>query len=415
MKRIFLATAIFFLQMMVFGQGDKDLLNKTTEYLEEYEPKVIIHEKFGKGKDEFGIYELPPELKSKNLDEIGLRGPSAMDIDKEGNIYIFDAVNWRVKKYNKEGKLKEIIQLSKEPPELQEFNGFSGGYPGPGFGFGSWTETEDIRISDNNIFICAENPGTHFPYEYFIRKYTLQGNLISLIFPDAIKKEVADTLEREGIKYECYECEDPRFISMKLCLPDDYIPIEGCDVSHPWVMLSYFKRPSKVKVYMDYKRGFDEDFFTIGKFPGVEGGKVPEKVKESYKILAKSEVLLLFYLEDKERLEKVINFPPEIWTSVGIIEDTDGKVYQILEEGEPGFGVIVEDTNGNIYVQTGDGLQRREIVLKYDFKGELVAKILLFDSLVKRVFVSWNGDVYQIVWNGNLEEGVKIIRWERKR
>jgi len=71
---------------------------------EVYVPKVIIEGKWGSGPGEFGI--IPSEYEAPT-------GPKEFQIDLEENIYVLDAVNSRIQKFNSKGKLELIIEGEK--------------------------------------------------------------------------------------------------------------------------------------------------------------------------------------------------------------------------------------------------------------------------------------------------------------
>ena len=71
-----------------------------------YKSKIVIKAEWGSGANKFGIYK-----KAMQDGPLGsIRGPVAMDVDKKGNIYFFDPVNWRVNIYANNGKYKGNIK-----------------------------------------------------------------------------------------------------------------------------------------------------------------------------------------------------------------------------------------------------------------------------------------------------------------
>ena len=68
--------------------------------MEQYESEVILSLPWGSGPNEIGYAKEGPE------DAEGLRyGPTAIDVDQDGNIYIYDMVNSRVKVFDQKGNL----------------------------------------------------------------------------------------------------------------------------------------------------------------------------------------------------------------------------------------------------------------------------------------------------------------------
>ncbi|MDD5687085.1 MAG: hypothetical protein PHE88_04550 [Elusimicrobia bacterium] len=368
-------------------------INKsTTTYLEQYEPKVIIQGKWGKGDDEFGIY-----TKGE------VRGPVAMDVDKEGNIYIFDAVNWRVKKYDKEGKLQTTIDLEKIPKEPQEYV----------------AGKDEIKISDNSIFI---HPGEELK-PYVIKKYNFNGSIVSYIIDGYVNKNVYEQLKGVDEKYykeikgkvlgknkifdllkKLGKLTIQNYSDMRAISPKEFIYLEigedSIDAPSFSIMPSYYNtRTEHDKVFKQ------AEYFGI------------DSVREYLKTLEKSErnkypsfmestrYTFLFWSNKKnvKKIEKIIyiKIPNQRWYSP-LCEDSSGNVYVFVSTAN-------NDSEKNKIYQN--------LVIKYNFKGKLVSKYQLFNS-VNSIFVapciSWNGGVYQIVWLENkLNEGFKVIKWEK--
>jgi len=68
--------------------------------MEQYQSEVILSLPWGSGPNEIGYAKEGPE------DQEGLRyGPTAIDVDRDGSIYILDTVNARVKVFSQKGTL----------------------------------------------------------------------------------------------------------------------------------------------------------------------------------------------------------------------------------------------------------------------------------------------------------------------
>jgi hypothetical protein len=63
-----------------------------------FEKELVLFGTWGSGEKEFGLKK----------EETCIEGPSSFCVDDEGNLYIADAVNYRLKKYSKSGKLLQI-------------------------------------------------------------------------------------------------------------------------------------------------------------------------------------------------------------------------------------------------------------------------------------------------------------------
>jgi len=81
--------------------------------MEQYESKVILSLPWGSGPNEIGYAKEGPE------DQEGLRyGPTAIDVDQDGNIYILDTVNQRVKVFDQNGELLRSFPVRRWPGAL---------------------------------------------------------------------------------------------------------------------------------------------------------------------------------------------------------------------------------------------------------------------------------------------------------
>jgi len=81
--------------------------------MEQYESEVILSLPWGSGPNEIGYAKDGPE------DQEGLRyGPTAIDVDQDGNLYILDAVNQRVKVFDQNGELLRSFPVGRWPGSL---------------------------------------------------------------------------------------------------------------------------------------------------------------------------------------------------------------------------------------------------------------------------------------------------------
>jgi len=81
--------------------------------MEQYEPDVILSLPWGNGPNEIGYAKDGPE------DQEGLRwGPSAIALDRNGNIYILESVNRRVKVFDQTGKLLKNFPIKRTPSDI---------------------------------------------------------------------------------------------------------------------------------------------------------------------------------------------------------------------------------------------------------------------------------------------------------
>ena len=88
---------------------DKNLkvLNKVNDKSSDYKKEVILELSYGKEENNLGIRK-----RNTDVGEV-FDIPQAMDIDKNGNIYIADPVNNAIKVYSKEGRYLEKIEFNK--------------------------------------------------------------------------------------------------------------------------------------------------------------------------------------------------------------------------------------------------------------------------------------------------------------
>jgi len=108
--------------------------------METYISKTLITAKVGDGPGEIGIFVAP---------EVRPVVPTTIALDGEGNIYIFDAVNRRVVKYDSQGNFVSNI------------------VPNPPMG-----SAKDMCIGDNGAIYLLEGGGL------FVRQYNQKGELV---------------------------------------------------------------------------------------------------------------------------------------------------------------------------------------------------------------------------------------------
>ena len=130
--------------------------------METYISKTLITAKVGDGPGEIGIF-LPPEGRPVV--------PTAIALDGKGNIYIFDAVNRRVMKYDSEGKF--VSNIVPNPPM-----------------YGS---VKDMCIGDNGAIYLLDGGGL------FVRQYNQDGELVlEYPKPDWVEYFRSISLDNEG-------------------------------------------------------------------------------------------------------------------------------------------------------------------------------------------------------------------------
>jgi len=104
-------------------QGTETAKAKNEPQLEEYVSKEILFLPWGTGKGEIGL-KVEEMLVQGIATETVRYGPSKIEVDKIGNIFIFDEFNKQIYKYSKEKKRLSSISLSKvekEPLLIERF------------------------------------------------------------------------------------------------------------------------------------------------------------------------------------------------------------------------------------------------------------------------------------------------------
>jgi hypothetical protein len=336
--------------------------------LEEYVSKEIIAADWGKELGKIGIYTSEKEI----------LGPVAMDVDREGNIYIFDSVNWRVVIYNNKGSYTSTVNL--EEDKIREpYRGGRG----------------KIKVdSEGNMYIRS------WP---LLRKYNSKGKLVKGYlyyteeYPKGFSKKFSaylKDLDERGI-LEIVKPERFGFF-MGTIFPSKYLPVSGYLDGVPTKEISsHYERTEKVIFYMA---------------PGGIGWWtypwVPSTLTKKWK-------------------EFTISHPDYIEHNYIVIATEEGEIEKIItlpQEGISEYHPLKEDYQGYIYIYA-DKHNKEECVYKYNYLGELVAEIKVKPPYfygshgwyVIYPFISWNGEIYQIYWDANkLDEGFRVIRWERR-
>ncbi len=178
---------------------------------------------------------------------------------------------------------------------------------------------------------------------------------------------------------------------MNSIFPNEYYHIMGYSDGEPCPrMSSNYSRKKKVMFY---------------KFPGHFYDLLPEKARKIVEESPKKEYKSISVVDEDGNLEKFI--------PIGTHQNV-----QFIHPWK-------EDINGNIYIvvekKNSKGKDESSIY-KYDFNGNLKNIInlpvysLSYRTNEPKPFVSWNGDVYQIIWNvEKLNKGLEVIKWEAKK
>ncbi|MCG2726398.1 MAG: hypothetical protein L6420_09155 [Elusimicrobia bacterium] len=339
-------------------------LNSIT-YAERYKSKILIKSEWGSDANQFGIYK--KAIKDGYLGSI--RGPVAMDVDKKGNIYIYDPINWRINIYANNGKYKGTIKLENDAEEIRGVYGFSGGYALKGRG------GDEIRVDDaNNIYLYTGNKNP-----YMLRKFNRKGDLTTLYIDKYRNTEEAKSLRKKDKfkrinnyfkKLEKKNKLKLGYNSMTL-LTQSYIPVEGyIDGALLNKVPSYYnnKRKKRIKIFL---------------CPGWTKKFLPKVLKQKIETNSQYKDVRMLFADDTGYIEK-----------------------SLTAEGD----LISEDIQGNLYFLVSDW------IYKYNSNGSLIDKVELTmpsgeDKPIP--YISWNGDVYQIFWENNkLEDGFQLIRWK---
>jgi len=94
-------------------QAGTQAVNGDNVPIEEYVPKVIIEGKWGTGPGEFGVAWTYASDTDSPMSPSGSKSmpiyPSSLAVDGKGNIYVLDAINNRIQKFDAEGKFLKAI------------------------------------------------------------------------------------------------------------------------------------------------------------------------------------------------------------------------------------------------------------------------------------------------------------------
>jgi hypothetical protein len=366
----------------VKGTQTVEVEGTSTTYAEEYVSKEIITANWGKELGKLGVY----------TSEKKVLGPTAMDVDREGNIYIFDHINWRVTIYDNKGSYTSAVNLEKD----KTIEPYRGGI-------------SEIKVdSEGSMYITT---GRLWPY--FIRKYDNKGKLVKVYIEGYMKPCFSGDDEDYIAKFNAYfknldkrgilEIIKPQrigYCSYFMCtlFPSEYLPISGyMDGALLGEISSDYRRKEKVIVYMA-PGGIGWETY-----PGV-----PPALKERWK-------------------EFRASHPDHIKHNYIVIATEEGEVEKIIASDEKigYFHPLKEDHKGNVYIYVSKynkEKMREYWVYKYNYLGDLVAKIKgkpvyfwFYEWNIILPFISWNGEIYQIYWDADkLDEGFKVIKWERR-
>lgn len=108
---LFLVVASAMIPCTAFAQENQ---NTPVDAADQYVPQVIIEAKWGNSPREFGFID-------GNGNEPS-RGPTAIAIDDDNNIYALDSVNRRILKYDRDGKYFETINLEQKQIKIKTTN-----------------------------------------------------------------------------------------------------------------------------------------------------------------------------------------------------------------------------------------------------------------------------------------------------
>ncbi len=350
-----------------------------------YTPEIIIQAKWGNGPGEFGIYT-EAEPRGTPSDPIdSFRGPSALDVDKNGDIYIFDPVNWRVMVYDETSKYKSVINLEKDSKPGPY--GFKGGRVG-----GYWWEYDFIKVdSKGNIYIAIDNGGSDG-----IRKFNKEGSLLKVYISKNDIEYAKKIWPKDKLEIVDVEIKDPmlmfprRHLLLKL-FPSEYYPITGyIDESPSLVISSNYNRSKKV-VFFKFPKGWG-----MSDLPS----RIRAKVLDSPKYKKEEKPAVVVVVNEDKGMERL-----------AVIENKNAYYIHPWKE----------DIYANLYVMVWSRDSEKNVknyIYKYNLNGNLVGTIERITPSNRDKpypFISREGDIYQITYDfDKLEEGLKIIRWRTK-
>lgn len=359
--------------------------------LEEYVPKVIMRAGWGKGYDKFGLEE----------GDLAYVAPNAIATDAEENIYILDPVNNRVVVFNNEGKyLKEIILK----PRCEHILVYV---------------TVDMVIDSlNHIYILSDyildRSNTGIP---LIMKYSKDGQLLYQCIQGSTR-----------IIYDVEKATYVKFPSQE---------------EHIKEILRIQNRDKNTNV-LPVKYGMTKGIFigANGNVYLITEGLSKENKVETYYINLKSAGLKdVRKLEVRGRISQDMKYifirrpdTPAIGGSWGgrlpdieklLLCDLKGRIIKSiplnLEKFKKNqlrmFRATYQnsDTFGNHYFLTGvENEDYNFLIFKYNSDFKLVGIIDIYDH--KPYAIANSGNIYQLFWDEKeLDEGLKLIKWEKSR
>ncbi|MDD5066370.1 MAG: hypothetical protein PHF84_04930 [bacterium] len=287
----------------LFCQG----MNNQTVITEEYVPKVIIEGKWGTNAGEFG-------RDMKNPIEDVEKVPDSLAVDSKGNIYILDAVNNRIQKFNNEGKYILSLPVDSWRGEVRE--GMSRPVNGVYKPCIDPTEAEGINIAmddDDNLY-------------YYGRKKS----------KEAIRKYVNDKpVKKWEVKLDHEKLRKDKKIEVK----DEKGRAVG-DIVSDYQGGTRFE-PIKNYEVEKKKLGKDTERVTI-KF--MDGGRMEKEVK-AHRELKDTDLLSQTSLKILNKKNEVIFSKPRIFNKKTLkwegehfsyVYDLNGNLKSVLK-GEPPF------------------------------------------------------------------------------
>jgi hypothetical protein len=115
-KTILFAVSFLVGAIAVYAQqAETQAVNAENVPIEEYVPKVIIEGKWGTGPGEFGVAWTYASDTESPMSPSGSKSmpiyPSSLAVDGKGNIYVLDAINNRIQKFDAEGKFLKAMAV----------------------------------------------------------------------------------------------------------------------------------------------------------------------------------------------------------------------------------------------------------------------------------------------------------------